>query len=334
MRPMSISLTHIHDSFFKSFMSRPEFANTFLREHLPSQLAELLTPELPELQPGSFVDKDLSQHHSDLLFRLRLKGGNDALAYMLLEHKSSPDPATPLQLLRYIVRILAKWYDEHERLPLPVVVPLVAHQGPGSWRYSSEFIDLFGGLPEPLRPYTVSFRHALVDLPRIDDDALSADTCLGAHLRALKYGRRRDLPQHLEFILVPQLPDLDLGTILRYIDAGPISVSPERLETALRLLDRSRRESIVGHLMRHFGQEFEARGEATGRAQGEATGRRTLLRLLEKRFGTVPPHVREHISTASLASIEAWFDRALEVHDLSSVFPSSEIGQRPSDATE
>jgi predicted transposase YdaD len=328
---MSSSPTPIHDSFFKRFMSRPEFAGTFLREHLPSPIAELLSAELPELLPGSFVDDDLTQHHSDLLFRLPLKASHDALAYVLLEHKTSRDPATRLQLLRYIVRVLAKWYDEHERLPLPLVVPLVAHQGPGRWRLSTEFIDLFGSVPEPLRPYTLSFRHALVDLPRIDDDELSSDTRLGAYLKALKYGRRRDLPQHLEFILIPELPDLDLDIILRYIDDGPIDVSRERLQAALGPFDVSRRERMMGQITRHFRQEFEARfrqefealGEARGRVQGEA---QALLRLLEKRFGTVPVCFRERISTADLASIEAWFNRALEVHDLSSVFPSCEIG--------
>ena len=79
--------------------------------------------------------------------------------------------------------------------------------------------------------------------------------------------------------------------------------------------------------MGHFSQEFEARGEARGRLQGEAAGRvHALLRLLEKRFGTVPGRVRERVSTADLASVETWFDRAVDARDLSSVFPSMEVG--------
>jgi predicted transposase YdaD len=108
---------------------------------------------MPELLPGSFVDEHLAQHHSDLLFSLRLKTGDPALAYLLLEHKSSPDAGTPLQLLRYIVRILTKCYDERRRLPLPVVLPLVAHHGPGEWTFSTAFIDLFGNVPESVRPF-------------------------------------------------------------------------------------------------------------------------------------------------------------------------------------
>jgi predicted transposase YdaD len=331
---MSTPPTKLHDAFFKSFMSKPELAGRFLQEHLPSDVVELLAPEPPVRVPGSFVGEDFAQNYADLLFQLRLKTGDPVLAYLLLEHKSSPDAGTPLQLLRYIVRILARWYKEHKRLPLPVVLPLVAHQGPGNWKFSTAFIDLFGSVPKPLHPYLVSFRHALVDLPRIEDDALSADTRLGAYLKALKYGRRNDLPQRIEVILVPKLADVDMADILRYIAVCPRIVSVANLHTGLRFLERSRREKI----MRHFTQEIEAIGEARGRAEGKAQGRvegkaqgrvegqgRALLRLLERRFGTVPSRLRERIATADVASIEAWFERALDAHDLNSVFESSEM---------
>jgi len=332
---MSKPPTNLHDAFFKTFMSEPHLAGKFLREHLPSEVAELLAPEPPELLPGSFVDEHLAQHHSDLLFRLQLKTGDSALAYLLLEHKSSPDVGTRLQLLRYIVRILTKCYDEHRRLPLPVVLPLVAHHGPSEWTFSTAFTDLLGNVPEPLHPYLVSFRHALVDLARINDGALSADARLGAYLKVLKYSRRQDLAEHLRVILVPVLADMDMLRILRYIDRGPIFVSRENILAALRPLERSRGEKIMGH----FSQEFEARGRAIGEIIGDAKGRaegrtmgRTqgkadaLLRVLEKRFGAVSSRLRERLITADLATIEAWLDRALDAHDLDSVFESSEVG--------
>src|SRR3954465_5631430 len=116
MRAMS-KPTNIHDSFFKNVLSDREAAGIFLREHLPREVADLLAPKLPELMPGSFVDEALGQHHTDLLFRIRLKTQQDALAYLLMEHKSSPDEATRLQLLRYIVRILTRWYKVSDARP-------------------------------------------------------------------------------------------------------------------------------------------------------------------------------------------------------------------------
>src|SRR5581483_7232812 len=171
---MSNQVGNVHDSMFKQVLSDPELACTFLREHLPPEVASLLGPEAPELVPSSFVDEDLRQHHSDLLFRLRLKINRDAFASILVEHKSSPDPGARLQLLRYVVRMLTDRYERNkQRLPLPPVLPLLVHQGPEGWKLSCEFADLFGPVPAPLRPYLPSFRHAVVDLAPMDDSALS-----------------------------------------------------------------------------------------------------------------------------------------------------------------
>jgi predicted transposase/invertase (TIGR01784 family) len=68
----------------------------------------LLAPGQPEVISGSFVDEELRQHHSDVLFRVQLKSGSDAFAYVLVEHKSVPDPIARLQLLRYVVRVLRR----------------------------------------------------------------------------------------------------------------------------------------------------------------------------------------------------------------------------------
>jgi hypothetical protein len=131
-----------------------------------------------------------------------------------LEHKSSPDSAARLQLLRYIVRILVNWYEQNgRRLPLPPVLPLLVHQGPGDWKSSCEFVDLFGAVPEILRPHLPSFRHMLVDLGRVADERLSAQPRLRAHLKALKYARRQDLLEKMDVLLAeaPVLEVLDVA---------------------------------------------------------------------------------------------------------------------------
>jgi hypothetical protein len=97
-------------------------------------------------------------------------------------------------------------------------------------------------------------------------------------------------------------------------------VSWATVEAALRSFNSNRYEEIMGN----FTQEFEAIGEAKGEAKGVAIGEaRTLVRLREKRFGTLPPEVREQISTADVTSLEAWFDRALDSNDLQSIFGSN-----------
>lgn len=316
---MSNQIPNIHDSFFKQVLSDPELASVFLREHLPRELTNLLGPGLPQVIPGSFVDEELQQHHSDLLYRVQLNAGASAFAYVLMEHKSTPDQGARLQLLRYVVRLLSQWYDQNERrLPLPPVLPLLVHQGPQGWKLSCEFTDLFGAVPDPLRPYLPSFRHALVDLTRINDQELSERVRLRAFLKALKYSRRQDLRHCLHVALAdaPALGGEDLLVILTYLSKGPVTIDSELMHEALQRLVPERKEQIMGG----FAQPYYDKGREDGKAEGEA---RVLLRLLEKRFGAVPDLIQQRISAADMATLETWVERVLDAPDLHSLFPSN-----------
>jgi predicted transposase/invertase (TIGR01784 family) len=321
---MPRQIANVHDAFFKQMLADPELAGQFLREQLPPEVADLLGPESPEPQPASFVDEQLREHHSDLLFRVHLKSGSEAFAYLLLEHKSSPDEGARLQLLRYVVRVLTNWYEQNERrLPLPPVLPLLAHQGPGDWRFSCEFVDLFGAVPAPLRPYLPAFQHALVDLAATQDEALSATARLRAFLKALKYGRRADLPEHLDIILAEAatLERRDLLLILTYLDKGPVAVSLETIRQALHRRMPDREEQIMGWLTQPYFEQGVEKGIQQGRAEGHAEGQaKSLARLLERRFGHLPTHLRQRVFAADVQSLDTWFDRAIDAADLQSVF--------------
>jgi len=58
-------------------------------------------------------------------------------------------------------------------------------------------------------------------------------------------------------------------------------------------------------------------GRQEGRQEGEA---RTLLRLLERRFGPVSELMRARVSAADLASLDQWLDRVLDAPTLDAVF--------------
>ena len=88
-----------HDKFFKDIWSRPEVAWDFLLRYLPSQVTSRFVPGSLQLTRDSFVDAALREHFSDLLYRVQLQDAGEAFIYILLEHKSSPDPGTPFQLL-------------------------------------------------------------------------------------------------------------------------------------------------------------------------------------------------------------------------------------------
>ena len=58
------------------------------------------------LLDGTFVDEDLRESQSDLLYQVEhTETGQPVSMYLLFEHQSSPDSWMPLRILRYCCRI-------------------------------------------------------------------------------------------------------------------------------------------------------------------------------------------------------------------------------------
>jgi hypothetical protein len=135
---------------------------------------------------------------------------------------------------------------------------------------------------------------------------------LRAFLKAMKYCRRRDLADcvHLVFAQVSILDDNDLVAISTYLNKGSTAMNKAVLEKALEQeLPPERKDRILEWLTE---PEYE-------KAKAEA-GAQMLIRLLQKRFGVVPPAVRQRIFAADVRTIEVWFECACDAPDVHSVF--------------
>jgi predicted transposase/invertase (TIGR01784 family) len=122
-----------HDSIFRQVFGVPANAASQLRAVLPPGLAGRLDLARLARVPGSFVDEALRWRHSDLLFTAPLDG-RDAYVYVLVEHQSSDDPLMAFRMLRYVTRIWDDYERDHPRARrLPVIIPLVVHQGRTRW---------------------------------------------------------------------------------------------------------------------------------------------------------------------------------------------------------
>jgi len=152
-----------HDQFFKETLAQPGATVDFLRHYLPARIVRLIEPETADRIEDSFVDEELKEHFSDLLFRVKLKNKSSAFIYVLLEHKSSPDRWVALQLLRYLVRIWEKAQREGKR-KLPLVFPVVFYHGKTEWKISEKFSALFeiGDELDALREFVPEFDYHIV----------------------------------------------------------------------------------------------------------------------------------------------------------------------------
>ncbi|EWY40399.1 hypothetical protein N825_36975 [Skermanella stibiiresistens SB22] len=323
-----------HDQFFKLLLDQPGAAGTLLRERLPVEVSSRLSAEDPELVNTSFVDAELRERRADRLYRVRLRDGRQALIYVLVEHKSAPDPRIGLQLLIYMVRIW-EWWERHEgkdangkpRL-LPVILPLVVYHGHAEWRVPLDFADGFDVDDDTLRPYLVDFRYSLADLGRIDDAALSDQNALRVGLLILKHGDGGgDIRETLLRLgrAEAALGVDDLAILVRYIIAEPNKIEPGLLRDVLKEIvpgQETRIMSIAAEMWKAEGMADGIKiGQAQGKVQGKAEGKaEILLRQFRRRFRTVPEAVSEKVLHAHDDDLNMWAENILDASSLDMVF--------------
>ena len=111
-----------HDATFRQFLTQPDIARDFMKLHLPAELQAICDLSTLKLESGSFVEDDLRQYFSDVLYSLKTTGG-DGYVHVLIEHQSSPDRHMAFRLIRYAVAAMQRHLEAgHKKLPLVIPV--------------------------------------------------------------------------------------------------------------------------------------------------------------------------------------------------------------------
>lgn len=85
-----MSLIHNpHDKFFKETFGDVGMARSFLKNYLPQEILALVDLETILPQKGSYIDQELQESFSDLLFQVKIHK-NEGYLYFLFEHKVRP----------------------------------------------------------------------------------------------------------------------------------------------------------------------------------------------------------------------------------------------------
>ena len=129
-----------HDRLFNRTMQELSAARELLRSQFPRELIDDLNLETLEHVDTSFIDANLKRRFVDRLFKVEVSkrlhkslGTKTQYVYLLvlIDHKSSPDSLTLIQMLGYIVRI---WENAIENgQPLAPIIPWVVYNGVNPW---------------------------------------------------------------------------------------------------------------------------------------------------------------------------------------------------------
>ncbi len=328
---MATDLNNPHDLVFRATLSDERRAQAVLQAHLEPWIAALVADEPPLPLDGSFVDEDLRGSRSDKLLRVTLKTGEPGFVHVLLEHKSSSDPGTALQVFRYKLRIWEA-YAQGSRAKLralPTIIPLVFYHGRAAWTAPGSITEMLATGDERLRALEPSFGYYLRDLGHIPLDRLASDPAAWAGLVALRYspkGREGEKLRVLPEVLaaLPDGSEFERQMVLYVMSVWEVQLTT--LETAAEQAKPGRGQAMVGQVVQELIEKGKAlgleQGLEQGIEQGEAKGLAgTLSQLLEHRFGQLPHPVRRRIAVAAPTELSAWFTTALGAECLAEVFP-------------
>ncbi|HHQ6575601.1 TPA: Rpn family recombination-promoting nuclease/putative transposase [Serratia fonticola] len=259
-----------HDATFRQFLTQPEVARDFMELHLPAKLRAICDLNTLKLESGSFVEDNLRQYFSDVLYSLKTTAGDDGYVHVLIEHQSTPDQHMAFRLIRYAVAAMQRHLEAgHKKLPL--VIPMLFYTGKRSpYPYSTRWLDEFANPELAGKLYSAAF--PLVDVTIIPDDEIAGHRSMAALTLLQKHIHHRDLAELVDrlapILLAGYLSSSQVVSLVHYIvQAGETSDA----EAFVRQL--AQRVPQHGDTLMTIAQQLEQKGIEKGIEKGIQLGR-------------------------------------------------------------
>jgi predicted transposase YdaD len=318
-----------HDALIKLALESPADAGPFLRELLPVQIRDAVVWDALSGEPGSFIDAELADRHSDLLFSAPLRNGNKACLYLLMEHQSSQDKTMPLRMLTSEIQIWDRVRKEAPDAPLPPVIAIVLTHAPGGWRSPRTFADMFErevlAIPG-MAALVPQFSLIIEDLAHLSDDDLKARS-LGAFQKVALWLLRdaRDPVRLLSsfsawtdaMLQARQAPGglKAFATLITYMFRVIDPVKRNELRAKLHLLGPHAEESAMS-IADMLHKEGLKEGLKRGRKEGRVATLRSLLTL---KFGPLDASQEACLRVATSRALDRYLRRVLTADSLAEV---------------
>ncbi|MGG6108559.1 Rpn family recombination-promoting nuclease/putative transposase (plasmid) [Pantoea allii] len=259
-----------HDATFRQFLTQPEIARDFMELHLPAELRAVCDLSTLKLESGSFVEDDLRQYFSDVLYSLKTTHGDDGYVHVLIEHQSSSDKHMAFRLLRYAVAAMQRHLEAGHKT-LPLVIPVLFYTGKRSpYPYSTRWLDEFSVPVLASRLYGEAF--PLVDVTIIPDEEIAEHRSMAALTLLQKHIHQRDLAELVDklvpVLLAGYLSSSQVISLIHYIVQAGETADAEALVREL-----AHRVPQHGDALMTIAQQLEQKGIEKGMEKGIQLGR-------------------------------------------------------------
>ena len=247
-----------HDALFKLFLRQPETARDFLAFHLPAPIHALCDMKTLKLESSSFIDDDLRESYSDVLWSVKTEQGPGYI-YCLIEHQSTSNKLIAFRMMRYAIAAMQNHLDAGYK-ELPLVIPMLFYHGCRSpYPYSLCWLDEFAEPAIARKIYSSAF--PLVDITVVPDDEIMQHRKMALLELIQKHIRQRDLlglvDQIVSLLVTGNTNDRQLKALFNYVlqtgDArrfrafiGEIAErAPQEKEKLMTIADRLREEGAM-----------------------------------------------------------------------------------------
>ena len=200
-----------HDQLFKKALENPIVAYEFIETHLPKEVFASIDTTTLKLEKESFIEQDLVNSASDVLFSAKFNG-NDGYIFLLLEHQSTPHPLMAFRLFKYMLSICDRYIRMNPKARhLPLVYPLVLYNGTKPYNVPRNLWDLFSNKTLAKEFWTNDYQ--LVNVHEIPDKELKKRIWSGTLEFFLKHIKERQLLKRWQEIsdILPQLIQINIG---------------------------------------------------------------------------------------------------------------------------
>ncbi|MBA4822666.1 Rpn family recombination-promoting nuclease/putative transposase [Pantoea ananatis] len=282
-----------HDATFRQFLSQPTIARDFMALHLPAEFLALCDLDTLKLESGAFVEEDLRQYFSDILYSLKTTSRDDGYIHVLIEHQSSPDRHMAFRLMRYAIAAMQRHLDAgHKKLPL--VIPILFYSGKRSpYPYSTRWLDEFSIPAFASRLYSNAF--PLVDVTVIPDEEIVGHRSMAALTLLQKHIHQRDLAELIDKLapvtLADYLSSSQVISLVNYLlQAGETADAdlfvrtlaqrvPQHEDALMTIAQQLEQKGIEKGLEEGL-QLGEQRGLVKGRSEGERSAALKIARTM------------------------------------------------------
>jgi predicted transposase/invertase (TIGR01784 family) len=287
-----------HDEIFRKSMENPIVAKEFLATHLPKDVLALIDSTSLKLEKDSFIEPDLSETISDVLFSVKFND-QDGYIFLLLEHQSTVDKMMAFRLFKYMINICDRYLTTNPKAKsLPLIYPLILYNGKKKYNAPLNIWNLFSH-PDLARGFWTNDCQ-LINVHDIPDEELKKKIWSGILLFFLKHIHERQLLKRWQEIshLLPKLSKITIGydhirNLLSYTLTFIEQNDKIELEKILKnSLTKEKGEELMPSIAQVWKEEGiqiglqdgikigEARGKARGEAIGEARGEAKLIKMM------------------------------------------------------